>query len=317
MAEAEDDITRCPVCFEEYEDQGDHVPRILPCHHTLCEICVKKLLRGNSLTCPQDNIKHEADRGFKTYPQNKYIIAHIFTEKTKRKCLPVEQTQQPTGLCEEHRRPKNIFCLEETCQKLICMRCLRNDHKHHDFEEVDEIRERKNKQLMSELDEFRENLRVNRTKLVTTRSDFQEKFDKLDEELKSHKDNCIRLIIQQHNELRQEAVDTKETIIIDIGDKLAVIDEHLHLIDSMKSNLDGNLEEVDSKLQIISDVVLLVHDTLGGNKTFNYCQFSKGELIQETVRKLLGYLTPNVHSVNLSLVNPECTGAFLLSAFVV
>ena len=27
----EDDVTNCPVCFEAYEETGDHVPRILPC----------------------------------------------------------------------------------------------------------------------------------------------------------------------------------------------------------------------------------------------------------------------------------------------
>ena len=49
MAEAEDvDIRNCPVCFEPYEESGGHVPRILPCYHTLCEVCVGGLLaQGN------------------------------------------------------------------------------------------------------------------------------------------------------------------------------------------------------------------------------------------------------------------------------
>ena len=273
----------------------------------MCE----KLLKENSLTCPEDNIKHDAGKGIKTYPQNKYIIAHIFAQRAKPKSI--EQEKQLSELCEDHSRPLNIFCLEEKCQKFICMRCLRNDHKYHDFEEVDEIKERKYKQLMLELDDFRENLRVNRTKLETTRIDFQKKFGTLDEELKSHKDNCIRQIVRQHQELRQEALDTKETITMDIDKSLAAIDEHLHLIDDIKSNTDGtksSLKEVNSKLQTISDVVVQVEDTLGGNETYKFSQFIKGEVNPAHVRKMVGYLTLNVHSVNLSLANPKCTGTF-------
>ena len=94
MANAEVDITHCPVCFEDYEEQADHIPRILPCHHTLYENCVKKLLKENSLICPQDRIKHDAPKGFKTYPENKYIIAYIQRIKTK----------QTAELCVEHER---------------------------------------------------------------------------------------------------------------------------------------------------------------------------------------------------------------------
>ena len=44
MADSEDDITNCPVCFEEYTEEGDHVPRILPCYHTICQVNLDLLL---------------------------------------------------------------------------------------------------------------------------------------------------------------------------------------------------------------------------------------------------------------------------------
>ena len=78
MAAETDDITQCPVCFEEYrEDPGDNVPRLLPCTHTVCEKCIVKLLWNKSLTCPECRVKHPAEKGVRTFSQNKYIITYI------------------------------------------------------------------------------------------------------------------------------------------------------------------------------------------------------------------------------------------------
>ena len=32
----------CPVCFQEYTETGEFVPRILPCHDIVCERCIKE-----------------------------------------------------------------------------------------------------------------------------------------------------------------------------------------------------------------------------------------------------------------------------------
>ena len=73
------DLTQCPVCFEEYQLDGYQAPRILPCSHTLCEKCLETLIRNNKVDCPECRIKHQATAGKRSFPQNKYIIAHIKT----------------------------------------------------------------------------------------------------------------------------------------------------------------------------------------------------------------------------------------------
>ena len=82
MADSEDDITSCPVCFEEYTNEGDHVPRILPCYHTVCEHCIRGLLSDFSLDCPECRVTHHATHGIKIFPQNRYILTHIRTKAT-------------------------------------------------------------------------------------------------------------------------------------------------------------------------------------------------------------------------------------------
>ena len=71
------DCTDCPVCFDAYEENGDHVPRILQCFHAVCEKCVKRLIHDGSLECPECRAKHIADSGVLSFPQNKYIVSSL------------------------------------------------------------------------------------------------------------------------------------------------------------------------------------------------------------------------------------------------
>ena len=31
-------LLSCQVCFHEFREDGEHIPRLLPCTHTLCEV---------------------------------------------------------------------------------------------------------------------------------------------------------------------------------------------------------------------------------------------------------------------------------------
>ncbi len=77
MAE-KDHSAECSVCFEEFEEIGDHVPRILPCSHTLCHNCIKVLLHGGlQIECPECKKQHPALDSEKSFPQNKYILENM------------------------------------------------------------------------------------------------------------------------------------------------------------------------------------------------------------------------------------------------
>ena len=75
-------ILSCVVCFEEFEEDGIHIPRLLPCTHTLCETCVKQLIRNQKLECPECRAKHDAKNEEKSFPQNKYLLVQIKRKPT-------------------------------------------------------------------------------------------------------------------------------------------------------------------------------------------------------------------------------------------
>jgi uncharacterized protein YbaR (Trm112 family) len=41
----------CPICYDTFNDK-DKIPRILPCGHTFCQVCLLDLRTSNILTCP-------------------------------------------------------------------------------------------------------------------------------------------------------------------------------------------------------------------------------------------------------------------------
>ena len=96
----------CTVCLENYDEEGDHVPRLLPCSHTVCESCIKALIandyRGNdtlSLKCPECRKHHGAPDKEKSFTQNKYILDHIRSFKRK-----VNNRRSSNGIRDDHGR---------------------------------------------------------------------------------------------------------------------------------------------------------------------------------------------------------------------
>ena len=125
----------CVVCLENFEADGDHIPRLLRCTHTLCETCVKQLIRNQKLQCPECRAKHDARNKEKSFPQNKYLLIQINRKPTETRELQSERREKE--LCEEHGKVVVLFCKETGCQKPICVLCFKKYHKRHDIIDVD------------------------------------------------------------------------------------------------------------------------------------------------------------------------------------
>ena len=135
------------ICFEPYGENGDHVPRILPCHCTLCEACIKSLLNDEVLQCAQDRKIHKAEKGVMSFSQNKYIIAHLKKE-TKAETADYDE-------CLEHKLKKILYCAHPGCKKAICPLCMSDDHLTH---EVVNVVAEKKKHLFTQVETLTQKL---------------------------------------------------------------------------------------------------------------------------------------------------------------
>ena len=113
----------CDVCLDRYTD-----PRTLPYHHSFCKKCIGplpvELNNGRPfIKCPvcQTHTSLSEDRAF---PPAFHINSLLEIDELLRKT----PANEPVQVCPTHNRPRDIFC--ETCDQLICLRCIEAHHAH-------------------------------------------------------------------------------------------------------------------------------------------------------------------------------------------
>ena len=179
-----DEFTSCPVCFEDYEEHGDHVPRLLPCSHTLCDKCVRKLKRGNRITCPQDRQTHKASLKL---PQNNYILNQIRVEKERR--------------CGYHGREINLFCRNEACQQELCSLCMIENHKKHNVEDLISIKEAKLAEITKEIEKEKQMFKDYKNKLKTIREEADGELSRALAEVNTKKEELSALLDERLSQI--------------------------------------------------------------------------------------------------------------------
>ena len=64
------DDTECIICLEEYKD-----PKILPCSHTLCLGCLKRLVKRHKIICPICKKEHQVpENRVEEFPENQHAV---------------------------------------------------------------------------------------------------------------------------------------------------------------------------------------------------------------------------------------------------
>ena len=198
-----DELSSCPVCFEPYKEVGGGIPRILPCHCTLCHRCIGKLLKGNTVVCPQDRQAHAAINGITSFPQNKYILISL---KNKGK-----DTKMEKHFCIKHKEAEKLFCRSEECRRPICATCQRAFHKEHDVVDiVDEVKANQ-KSLLEKVDYQTKNLKVCKGKLIDTKQEICNNLDKNMARLSRRKKEQCELFDERLEKINKQITFLKET----------------------------------------------------------------------------------------------------------
>ncbi len=65
--------TECTICLQTYTAEGVRAPKLLPCSHTLCLGCLKELVKGPKMDCPECRTRNTVPKGgAKGFPTNRY-----------------------------------------------------------------------------------------------------------------------------------------------------------------------------------------------------------------------------------------------------
>ena len=307
-------LLSCQVCFEDFEEDGDHVPRLLPCTHTLCHTCIGQLIQEGTIECPECREKHEAKVKEKSFPMNKYILTQI-----NRKSSQEQSTAYEFQKCEEHGKELNLFCKEPECGKSICRLC---HHKRHD---VVDIEEQEKEVLIDDLVRIDMNLETKVEMMSQAKMNIGKKTQSFIEEIKRKReefDSHFPKIIKE-----AEGLNKVHKLLID--DEVSAMNSNLELLRSLRQNIDieGEIshEEIMNNQKRVRGIIENVNANLSGKRSFAYpiasldeCSVDEflGNFIRDEItvslpdlqKQIEGQLSPTAIKDATEL---KCTGTFI------
>ena len=248
-----DYILECPICNEDFTLEGGNIPRVLPCNHSLCELCIEGILRQNPegcnlLQCPECKKKHPAPKRAKSFTQNKFILPII-----RRKH---EEGRDDVQLCEKHGREINIFCNDVDCQKAICNLCMFEAHREHNFVDLPQLKAKKSKIMVAKvesmkgkIESLRKDLESNKEKLLVKRQELNANRQACKTEIEHMKKAKIvevtQIISQMYDEMARNLEARTEKDLKNIERDVETLEEHVLEMESIKehADLDGAAQE--------------------------------------------------------------------------
>ena len=292
MAEAPsslDNYLSCQICFENFEENGDHVPRILPCHHTVCESCIKGMIQGNKIICPECREEHEAKKQGKSFQQNKYILVQMSRKKKNQK-----EEGPKVDLCPQHKKEIIFFCEEDDCKKQICKTCLTKEHKKHD---IVEIEDKKKEALLKNIEITKKDLTQNISILFQVKDDVQRKTKLTVINLEKAKEETNK----KFDVMIKEAENKMKDVTTHIENDVAMINENIVLLEQMRNNIaaerEATLECLNDGQETVTELRSTVKVNICGTKTFKIKTFQAkqeinyGSFDEDTITTVIPELT--------------------------
>ena len=269
------DMLSCQVCFEEFEEIGSHIPRIFPCSHTVCEYCLKDLIKNDTIVCPECRKKHRAENKEKSFPQNKYLLAQIKGNDNAR------EEQRNNDRCEKHGERLVLYCLEDTCQKSICISCM-VDHNKHDV-----VGDKEREVLRRKVVKIMKNMEAKVNIISKAKKNVLEKTDKCVKELKDTKEEIVKRIdemVDQAERQRNEINDQTEK-------EVSMVTEEIKRLSNILQNLQNGSKispETLADHHKAVDGIMKNSNKHAGHSCFQYPVFRRGA---HSTEEMLGRMT--------------------------
>ena len=262
----------CPICKYDFTSEGNNVPRILPCSHSLCEMCIKTLLQNNNrniLQCPECKKKHPAPKEAQSFQQNKFLLPFI-----RRGIGRME-------LCKRHLREINIFCNDAECQKPICNLCMIDEHRDHNWVDLQQFKEARgkmtsarNESLKKHIETFKQFLQSNREQLVEKCEELSLNVQTCEAEINCKREEKIAAITQTISKCYDQML---QTVRDKSRKEMGNLDAHVASIDGYLEELEC-FEEYDDLEKCVSDRRKLRNIMAKLKEQAGYREYSKMKL---------------------------------------
>lgn len=243
---------KCIICEKTY-DNGDQQPKLLPCHHTLCRVCIIKLFIAEA------EYRQSLTPAFEDLPNAVTIIcprcciSFISTQEGLRQ-LPTDHRViqlldfishtdiQTIQYCKKHQsQPINFFC--ETCEDFICRDCTVVDHKDIGGHTVHDI-EGAFKKYCPIIEGAMADLEADKKSMTEKREALEksiETFDKSESEVKEHVRNSFAALRAALDEREKQLIAMAEK---EVGNEKQKLAEKIDLIEKRTHEVDEKYREL-------------------------------------------------------------------------
>ena len=251
----EEAFLKCLICRESF-DEGEKMPKMLPCHHTFCLDCLKQMFRV------EGEFRRNLSSAFRSMPMAVKICCPTCREglicsEAEIQRLPNDHTVRElvafvhsTGrsdvqFCSKHKlQPLNFFC--EPCILPVCCDCTVLDHKEssgHIVMNVDEAM----KKYSPVLDETLTEMQNEEKGLEEKRLALEKASDNIEQIQKE-----LAIQIRQTFDRIRDAIDERERELFNASE---------HEIDKKRQEIKDQLDLVTSREDIIKSERTGLHDS--------------------------------------------------------
>ena len=280
---------QCSICTNEYTLTGKHIPRILPCHDTLCEYCIKRILEGApSLRCPHCNGVFAAQRGHLTFQQNRYILQQLKKKPTLGK----------RDFCVKHKDTGVVlYC--NVCAEAICTRCLSRCHREHDVVGLQDSKEQRCQTLYKNIHDVREVLRIMKEKYVSKERELNIRKTQTITDIRTQKEEFLKIfdgmiadVIEQH----QKTTEKISEEIYSVDNSIA----RLNSIEGSTSSTMASFEEIKQRSSNVQQIKRAVFGSSSQTQKYRFLAYTVERHEIEEAKEHCGRLQGRLTKVNFS-----------------
>lgn len=131
LQELQRSFLECGVCAEVY-NEDDHIPRQLPCFHSFCSACLRRLgKRGNEIECSLCKTVHKIKQG---------STVNFYKDNTRRDLLTfLNKNANGNGLamCSECNEILKLWFTCNSCSIILCPGCKEMHSKQYSRHRID------------------------------------------------------------------------------------------------------------------------------------------------------------------------------------
>ena len=279
----------CHVCFEGFDESRDCVPRLLPCSHTLCHRCLRKLTRERSVTCPECRTTHiTSESEERSFPQNSYIL---------------------TILREKHNREDNQEVNNERHKVInFTKHCSTNENGQKDNKDAEADKDKEQEFLINRIRAVKNTIWKNEFDVRAARAEVEKKSSTAVEKLREKQEELFDFITKRIEELKKNVVDHKTEVLAKLDQEIGVLEENIAALDALEDQL--STDEHDNL-----EFVRKVEQDVKRNQTdiiYTYLEYYENTVPIFDLNKVCGYLRQEERWVSQSsekeLTRPRATG---------